>query len=59
METRVKVRLEDGEKDKINARIKAEYPKIKTVSGLVRVALNEFLTKSDHSTRHETDSSGE
>lgn len=56
METRVTVRLEDGEKCKIEARIKQEYPKIKTVSGLVRVALKEFLTKSDQPTSHEADS---
>jgi Arc/MetJ-type ribon-helix-helix transcriptional regulator len=49
MENRVTVRLEDGEKDKIEARIKAEYPKIKNVSELVRAALDSFLDKkSEH-----------
>lgn len=59
MENRVTVRLEDGEKDKIEARIKAEYPKIKTVSGLVRIALDEFLSKSKTSICYEADSNGE
>lgn len=59
MENRVTVRLENQEILKIEARIKQEYPKIKTVSGLVRTALNEFLSKSNQPTCHETGSNGE
>jgi hypothetical protein len=43
METRVTVRIEKSEMTKIEQRIKQEYPKIKTVSGVVRLALDEFL----------------
>jgi Arc/MetJ-type ribon-helix-helix transcriptional regulator len=43
LETRVTVRIEDSEMAKIEQRIKQDYPKIKTVSGLVRAALDEFL----------------
>lgn len=46
METRITLWLENNEKSRIEARIKQEYPKIKTVSGLVRAALAEFLAKN-------------
>ena len=46
MENRVTVRLENKEILKIEAGIKQEYPKIKTVSGLVRAAIDSFLEDS-------------
>lgn len=40
---RLTISLEDGDKERIEQRLKRDYPKIKTVSGLVRAALDEFL----------------
>jgi Arc/MetJ-type ribon-helix-helix transcriptional regulator len=56
MENRITLWLENNERNRIEARIKQEYPKIKNVSELVRVALNEFLTKNNQSTQFEADS---
>jgi hypothetical protein len=45
METRITLWLENSEKTKIEAKIKQEYPKIKTVSELVRLAIDSFLNE--------------
>ena len=37
------VRVPDGEKKKIAAVVKQEYPQLKNYSDVVRCALNEFL----------------
>jgi len=44
-ETRISFRIEPIEKERIEAVIKRDYPKIKTVSAVVRKALEEFLAK--------------
>ncbi len=43
MEKRVTVRVPDEDQKKIEKRIKREYPVLKTVSDVVRKALEEFL----------------
>jgi Arc/MetJ-type ribon-helix-helix transcriptional regulator len=43
MEKRITVRIPDGMPNKMEARIKKEYPKLKNFSDLVREALTEFL----------------
>jgi len=45
-QTTICVRIEDADKQKIDAYIKREYPKIKTVSEAVRVALRNFLQEN-------------
>jgi Arc/MetJ-type ribon-helix-helix transcriptional regulator len=48
METSVTIRLENDDRNKIEARIKQEYPKLRNVSELVRQALKEFLDKDSN-----------
>lgn len=43
METRLIVRVPDSLNQKIEQRIKQEYPQIKNVSDLLRAALNQYL----------------
>jgi len=43
---RISVALKDGDRERIEARIKLEYPRIKSVSQLVRAALEVFLEDS-------------
>lgn len=43
METRYTIRVPDSLNQKIEQKIKQEYPQIKNVSGLVRAALNQYL----------------
>jgi len=43
---RITIRIEDADKQKIDAYIKREYPKVKTVSEAVRVALRNFLQEN-------------
>lgn len=45
MDKRVTVRVPDGEREKIERVIKREYPKLKTISDVVRLALTDFLAK--------------
>jgi hypothetical protein len=59
LENRITLWLESDERKRIEARIKQEYPKIKTVSGLVRIAVNEFLSRNNQSECLEADLSGE
>ena len=40
---RISVRLDETDRDRIEQRIKKEYPKLKNVSDVVRAALNQFL----------------
>jgi Arc/MetJ-type ribon-helix-helix transcriptional regulator len=40
---RISVQIESDQRKQIEARIKAEYPQLKTVSDVVRVALDRFL----------------
>lgn len=46
MQDRITVCLEEDDRTKIETCIKQEYPRIKTVSGLVRVALEDFLRRA-------------
>lgn len=45
MDKRVTVRVPDGEREKIEGIIKREYPKLKTISDVVRAALVEFVSR--------------
>lgn len=45
MDEKVTVRVPDGQREKIERVIKREYPKMKTISDVVRTALSEFLEK--------------
>jgi Arc/MetJ-type ribon-helix-helix transcriptional regulator len=40
---RITVRVDEAHKDKIEQRIKREYPKLRNVSDVVRAALEQFL----------------
>ena len=42
---RLSVQISEAEHQKIEATIKREYPKVKTVSDVVRAALEQFLEK--------------
>jgi hypothetical protein len=44
---RITIRIEDADKQKIDAYIKREYPKVKTVSETVRAALSKFFQEAD------------
>jgi len=44
---RISVKLEDGDREKIETRIKQEYPRLRTISEVVRAALNDFLSNND------------
>ena len=43
MNETITVRVPDGERAKIESIIKREYPKLKTISDVVRLALSNFL----------------
>ena len=43
MNETITIRVPDGERDKIEKVIKREYPKLKTISDVVRLALTNFL----------------
>jgi Arc/MetJ-type ribon-helix-helix transcriptional regulator len=45
MDEKVTVRIPDGQREKIERVIKREYPKMKTISDVVRNALSQFLDK--------------
>lgn len=45
MNETITIRLPDGERSKIETIIKREYPKMKTMSDVLRTALNDFLKK--------------
>lgn len=45
MDEKVTVRIPDGQREKIERLIKREYPKMKTISDVVRHALGQFLDK--------------
>ena len=42
---RITFRIEESQKKKIEASIRREYPKFRSVSDVVRTALKEFLSK--------------
>jgi hypothetical protein len=44
MNETITIRVPDGEKAKIETFIKREYPKLKTISEVVRLALTDFLS---------------
>ncbi|MBS7616934.1 hypothetical protein KEJ45_07035 [Candidatus Bathyarchaeota archaeon] len=46
MQIRISVRIEDEQLQQIQAKIKNEYPKMRTVSDVVRAALKEFLSRN-------------
>jgi Arc/MetJ-type ribon-helix-helix transcriptional regulator len=43
MNETITIRVPDGERAKIESLIKREYPKLKTISDVVRLAINNFL----------------
>ena len=43
MDETITIRVPDGERAKIENVIKREYPKLKTISDVVRLALTDFL----------------
>ena len=43
MNETITIRVPDGERAKIEGVIKREYPKLKTISDVVRLALADFL----------------
>ena len=45
MNETITIRVPDGERAKIERIIKREYPKLKTMSDVVRVAVTEFIEK--------------
>ena len=45
---RFSVQIDKSQRDMIHERIKAEYPRVKTVSELVRAALQEYLARRSH-----------
>jgi hypothetical protein len=49
MKDRINIRVPDGERTEIEHIIKREYPKLKTVSDVVRLALTDFLAKQQES----------
>jgi hypothetical protein len=46
MQDRITVCLEEDDRTKIETCIKQEYPRIKTVSALTRIALHDFLKRA-------------
>ncbi len=46
MNEKIAIRVPEGERAKIETVIKAEYPKLKTISDVVRIALNDFLAEN-------------
>ena len=46
MQNRITVCLEEDDRTKIETCIKQEYPRIKTVSALVRFAIEDFLNQT-------------
>jgi hypothetical protein len=44
MNETITIRVPDGEKAKIESIIKREYPKLKTISDVVRLALTNYLS---------------
>ena len=48
MRYRITVEIKKGDREKIEAVIKEEYPKLKNISDVVRQALKEFLEKSNN-----------
>ena len=44
MNESITIRVPDGERAKIENIIKREYPRVKTISDVVRLALTNFLT---------------
>jgi hypothetical protein len=46
MNETITIRVPDGERAKIESVIKQEYPKLKTISDVVRLALNDFLAEN-------------
>ena len=51
MNQRIVIRIEDSEKEKIQQRIKTEYPSLKNTSE-IRLAFREFLDKGSNQSRH-------
>jgi len=45
MDEKVTVRIPDGQREKIERLIKREYPRMKTISDVVRHALSQLLYK--------------
>jgi len=43
MDETITIRVPDGERAKIESVIKREYPELKTISDVVRLALTNFL----------------
>ena len=43
MNETITIRVPDGEREKIASIIKRDYPKLKTISDVVRLALTNFL----------------
>ena len=43
MNETITIRVPDGAREKIESIIKREYPKLKTISDVVRLALTNFL----------------
>ena len=46
MNETITIRVPDGERAKIESIIKREYPKLKTISDVVRLALTDFLSSN-------------
>ena len=44
---RVTIRIEDADREKIEAFIKKEYPKFRTQSQVIRAAIREFLKQNE------------
>jgi Arc/MetJ-type ribon-helix-helix transcriptional regulator len=44
---RITIQISFEEKEKIEQRIKREYPRLKTISELVREALTQYLEKNE------------
>ena len=45
---RITIQVESGQKQKIESFVKDEYPRIKTVSEVIRAAIDEFLDKGNN-----------
>jgi Arc/MetJ-type ribon-helix-helix transcriptional regulator len=43
---RISVRLDETDRDRIEQRIKKEYPKLRNISDIVRAALSQFLKEN-------------
>jgi len=48
---RISVEITEATRQQIEAAVKREYPRLKTVSDVVREALKEFLSKQGESSR--------